>query len=61
LDDGFSSMPMKEVAHRRMIIEAKEYLLRVIYEEAEDKNVVVTTYLTSQIDRYWKENKKNED
>lgn len=54
-------MPMKEVAHRRMIIEAKEYLLRVIYEEAEDKNVVVTTYLTSQIDRYWKENKKNED
>ncbi|GFP33623.1 hypothetical protein HKBW3S42_02186, partial [Candidatus Hakubella thermalkaliphila] len=35
----------------------KEYLLRVIYEEKEELYVVVTTYRTSQIDRYWREEK----
>jgi len=47
----------RKVAHRRYIIEDKEYLLRVIYEEKEDMHVVVTAYLTSQIERYWKEEK----
>jgi len=45
----------RKVAHKKMVIDEKEYLLRVIYEEIEDKYVVVTTYLTSQISRYWKE------
>jgi len=47
----------RKVAHRRYIIEDKEYLLRVIYEEKEDMHVVVTAYLTSQVERYWKEEK----
>ena len=42
------------------MIEDREFLLRVVYEEKEDIDVVVTTYLTSQVDRYWKE-EKNED
>ena len=45
----------RSVAHKRYMIEGKEYLLRVVYEEKEDQNVVLTAYLTSQIDRYWKE------
>ncbi len=45
----------RKVAHRRYIIEDKEYLLRVVYEDKGDLNEVVTAYLTSQIERYWKE------
>lgn len=45
----------RKVAHKKMVIDEKECLLRVIYEEIGDKYVVVTTYLTSQISRYWKE------
>lgn len=48
------------MAHKKYMIENKEYLLRAIYEEEKDMIVVVTAYLTSQKDRYWKE-KKNED
>jgi hypothetical protein len=33
----------------------KEYLLRVIYEEKEEKKEIVTGYLTSQFTRYWEE------
>ncbi len=47
------------VAHKKYRIGDKEYLLRVVYEEGE-KIEVVTAYLTSQIKRYWKED-KNED
>ena len=47
------------VAHKRYSIGEKEYLLRVVYEEGE-KIEVVTAYLTSQIERYCKED-KNED
>ena len=50
----------RRVAHKKYMIENKEYLLRAIYEEEKDMIVVVTAYLTSQKDRYWKE-KKNED
>jgi hypothetical protein len=35
----------------------KEYLLRLIYEEKGEINVVITGYLTSYIERYWKEGK----
>ncbi|GFP19083.1 hypothetical protein HKBW3S03_00587 [Candidatus Hakubella thermalkaliphila] len=47
----------RKVAHRKYILGDKEYLLRVIYEEKEELYVVVTTYRTSQIDRYWREEK----
>ena len=39
------------------MIEGKEYLLRVVYEDREERKVVLTAYLTSQINRYWKEGK----
>ena len=39
------------------MIEDKEYLLRVVYEEKDMQKVVVTAYLTSQIERYWEEEK----
>ena len=50
----------RKIAHRKYMIENKEYLLRVVCEEEKDIIVVVTAYLTSQKDRYWKEN-ENED
>ncbi|MFH0814106.1 MAG: hypothetical protein V2A69_14900 [Pseudomonadota bacterium] len=37
------------------MVEDKEYLLRVVYEEERELKVVVTSYLTSQVERYWKE------
>ena len=48
----------RKVAHRKYIVGNKEYLLRVVYEEEEEKGVVLTAYLTSQIDRYWKEDSR---
>lgn len=50
----------RKVAHKKYMIEDKEYLLRVVYEEKEDMDIVVTAYLTSQVERYWKE-EKDED
>ena len=47
----------RKVAHKTYRIENKEYLLRVVYEEKEDVNIVLTAYLTSQVARYWKEGK----
>jgi hypothetical protein len=47
----------RKVAHKKYIVEGKEYLLRVIYEEKEDLNVVLSAYLTSQVMRYWKGDK----
>ena len=48
----------RKVAQRKIIRGKKEYLLRVVYDEIEEKNIVVTTYLTSQMSRYWKEEEK---
>jgi hypothetical protein len=45
----------RKVAQRKYMIEDKEYLLRVVFEEKEESCDVVTGYLTSQIDRYWEE------
>lgn len=47
----------RKVAQKKFLINDKEYLLRIIYEDTEAKYVVVTTYLTSQVSRYWKEEK----
>ncbi len=35
----------------------REMLLRVICDEVDEEKVVITAYLTSQIDRYWREEK----
>jgi hypothetical protein len=43
------------VAHKKYMIDGKEYLLRVVYEEKDNSYVVLTAYLTSQVSRYWKE------
>ena len=34
---------------------AREKLVRVVFEETEDKYIVITAYLTSDIKRYWKD------
>jgi hypothetical protein len=41
-----------------MDVSGKEYLLRVIYEETEKMYTIITAYLTSQVSRYWKEQKE---
>jgi len=43
------------VAQQRRRICRKEKLLRVVFEETQDKYVVITAYLTSDIKRYWKD------
>ena len=50
----------RKVAQRKYMVQNKEYLLRAIYEEKEESYEVVTAYLTSQIERYWTE-EKDED
>lgn len=50
----------RKVAHKKYMTEGKEYLLRVIYEEKEGTNEILTAYLTSQVERYWK-GEKDED
>ena len=47
----------RNVAQRKLLVENKEYLLRVVYEETGEMSIVVTAYLTSQIERYWREEK----
>lgn len=46
------------VAHRRLKLGKETQLLRVVYEEKEAHFLVITTYLTSQINRYWKKGEK---
>ena len=43
------------VAQQRRAIRKQEKLLRVVFEETQDKYVVITAYLTSDIERYWKD------
>ena len=42
------------VAQQRRKVRRKERLLRVVFEETQDKYVVITAYLTSDIKRYWR-------
>ena len=50
--DGYGG---RKMAHKKFFRDSKEYLLRVVDEETEENYTVVTAYITSQIDRYWKE------
>ena len=45
----------RSVAQQRRRIRRREKLLRVVFEETEDKYTVITAYLTSDIKRYWKD------
>jgi Domain of unknown function (DUF4258) len=45
----------RSVAQQRRRIRRREKLLRVVFEETEDKYIVITAYLTSDIKRYWKD------
>jgi Domain of unknown function (DUF4258) len=45
----------RSVAHKRVVMEDKERLLRVVYEATENRFIVVTAYLTSDSRRYWKD------
>ena len=45
----------RSVAQQRRRIRRREMLLRVVFEETEDKYVVITAYLTSDIKRYWRD------
>jgi len=54
--DGYGG---RKVAHRIYTINDKKYLLRVIYEERDKTKIVISAYLTSQINRYWREKNEN--
>jgi hypothetical protein len=45
----------RSVAQQRRRVRRREMLLRVVFEETEDKYVVITAYLTSDIKRYWRD------
>ena len=55
--EGYSG---RTVAQKKYLIKGKEYLLRVVYENKEETDIVFTAYLTSQVKRYWREG-ENED
>ncbi len=54
LVDGYGG---RKVAQKMFIIEDKKYLLRVVFEKKDEVYIVVTAYFTSQINRYWMEEK----
>ena len=45
----------RSVAQQRRRIRRREKLLRVVFEETQDKYIVLTAYLTSDLKRYWKD------
>lgn len=45
----------RSVAQQRRRVRRREMLLRIVFEETEDKYVVITAYLTSDIKRYWRD------
>ena len=44
----------RQVAQKVYNIDDKTMLLRVVFEPTASKKVVITAYLTSQIERYWR-------
>ena len=45
----------RQVAQKIYYEGDKRMLLRIIFESEGDKRVVVTAYITSQIDKYWRQ------
>ena len=50
--DGYGD---RKVRQKKYVLNGKEMLLRAVVEEESDKFTVITTYLTSQIERYWRQ------
>ena len=48
----------RTVAQRLYRIRDKKMLLRVVFDETDEKYVVITAYLTSAVKRYWKEDRR---
>lgn len=44
----------REVAQKIYRLNGKKMLLRVVFEATGNGKVVVTAYLTSQVERYWR-------
>jgi len=44
----------RRVRQKKYVVNDKEMLLRVVVHEEEERLVVITAYLTSQIKRYWR-------
>ena len=44
----------RKIAHKRLSVNEREYLMRVIYEETGESRLVVTVYLTSKVAKYWR-------
>ena len=49
--DGYGA---RKIRQKKYALNGKDMLLRVVVNEEKDKIVVITAYLTSQIDRYWR-------
>ncbi len=49
---------VSNMAEQIYLVNEKEYLLRIVYEESEGIQIVLTAYLTSQVKRYWKEEER---
>jgi hypothetical protein len=46
--------PGREVRQSRVEIDGKSYLVRVFVDLEEDRDVVVTVYRTSKVQKYWR-------
>jgi hypothetical protein len=44
----------RKIAHRIFQIKGQNFLLRVIYEDFGNQLEIVTAYLTTKIDKYWR-------
>jgi len=55
LVQGYGS---RKVAQRKYRRNGKDYLLRAVLEERDEKIRFITVYMTSKIDRYWEKDKK---
>lgn len=42
----------RKIRQRKYVLEDKEMLLRVVVNEEKDRLIVITAYLTTQIERY---------
>ncbi len=54
-DQELDNPPGRTIRQSRVVINGKEYLLRLVIERVKGDNVVVTAYRTSKIRKYWVE------
>ena len=53
-DQVVKGYEQRKVAQKLYNVSGKKMLLRVVFEATGDRKVVVTAYLTSQVERYWR-------